>query len=121
VLIGTADHGHRDIPQEGKIRLDADLTRGLVYWGEGRTLMFKGPKDQIHRVAEQTGARYVDVEQLREWLGGGDPHPALEDFATAALLAPPDTIILPRHIYPHAIGHHGGITPEELLIPLLVA
>ena len=49
------------------------------------------------------------------------PHPALEEFPTAALLAPPGTVILPQHIYPHEIGHHGGITSQELLIPLIIA
>ena len=121
VLIGTADHGHRDIPAEGKTTLGTHLTKGLDYWGDGRVLMFRGPHEQIRRIAEQTGARYVDADRLRQWLGGGTPHPALEEFPTAALLAPPDTVILPRHLYPHEIGHHGGITPQELLIPLLIA
>ena len=120
-LIGTADHGHCDIPQSGQMRLGTDLTQGMVYWGEGRVLMFCGPTDQIRRIAEQTGARFVNPDRLREWLGGGDPHPALEEFPTAALLAPPGTVILPQHIYPYEIGHHGGITPQELFIPLIIA
>ena len=120
-LIGTADHGHCDIPHNGRTRLGTDLTQGMVYWGEGRELMFRGPTDQIRRIAEQTGALYVDPDRLREWLGGGDPNPALEEFPTAALLAPPGTVILPPHFFPHEIGHHGGVTPQELLIPLIIA
>ena len=120
-LIGTADHGHCDIPQNGKTRLGTDFTPGVVYWGEGRVLMFRGPTEQMCRIAEQTGGLYVEPDRLREWLGGGDPHPALEEFPTGALLAPPGTVILPQHIYPHEIGHHGGITPQELLIPLIIA
>ena len=57
--------------------------------------MFRGPVEQIRRIAERTGARYVDPDRLREWLGKGDPHPALSEFPTAALLAPPDKVILP--------------------------
>ena len=55
------------------------------------------------------------------WLGGGPPHPELRDFPTAALLAPPNTAILPGGMGSHLVGHHGGITPQELLISLLVA
>ena len=121
VLIGTADHGHLDIPPEGKIRLGSHLTRGLDYWGDGRALMLCGPIEQIHRISERTQALYVDADQLRQWLGGGDPHPALEELPAAALLAPPNTVILPQHIHPHETGHHGGITPQEQLIPLLTA
>ncbi|MDE0232829.1 MAG: alkaline phosphatase family protein [bacterium] len=120
-LIGTADHGHCDIPQNGKNRLGTDFTQGMVYWGDGRVLMFRGPTDQIRLIAEQTSALYVDPDRLRKWLGGGDAHPALEEFPTAALLAAPGTVILPQHIYPHEVGHHGGITPQELLIPLIIA
>ena len=92
----------------------------MVYWGDGRVLTFRGPTEQIRRIAEQTSALYMDPDRLREWLGG-DAHTPLEDFPTAELLAPPSTVILPQHIYPHEVGHHGGITPQELLIPLIIA
>ena len=120
-LIGTADHGHCDIPAEGYIRLGRHLIEGMDCWGDGRVLMFNGPVEQVQHVAQRTGARYVDAGRLREWLGGGDPHPALEQFPTAALLAPSGTVILPDGLGGHMVGHHGGITPHELLIPLLVA
>ena len=83
--------------------------------------MSSAPLEQVHRIARRTGAQFVSAEQLRQWLGGGPPHPALNDFPTAALLAPAGTIILPQHLPSSNIGHHGGITPHELLIPLLVA
>ena len=120
-LIGTADHGHCDIPADGIMRLGRRLIEGMECWGDGRVLMFNGSVEQIQHVAQRTGAQYVDADRLREWLGGGDPHPTLEQFPTAALLAPPDTVILPDGLGAHMVGHHGGITPQELLIPLLVA
>ena len=49
------------------------------------------------------------------------PHSELEDFPTAALLAPEDKVIFPVYLGGDMIGHHGGITPQELPIPLLVA
>ena len=120
-LIGSADHGHCDIPPDGKIHLDENLTNGMQCWGDGRVLMFSGPLEPIHRIACRTNAQFVSAEQLRRWLGGGPPHPTLTDFPTAALLAPAGKVILPRHLPSTNIGHHGGITPKELLIPLLVA
>ena len=120
-LIGSADHGHCDVLPDGKIYLDENLTDGMQWWGDGRVLMFFGPIERVRRIARQTGAQFVSAEQLRRWLGGGPPHPALTEFPTAALLAPPGTVILPQHLPSSNIGHHGGITPQELLIPLLVA
>ena len=83
--------------------------------------MFNGPSQQVQRLAEQTGARFVEAQLLREWLGGCPPHPELRDFPTAALLAPRNTAILPGGMGAHLVGHHGGITAQELLIPLIVA
>ena len=54
-------------------------------------------------------------------LGGGPPHTALNEFSTAALPAPSGTVILPQNLTNSNVGHHGGITRQELLIPLLVA
>ena len=120
-LIGSADHGHCDIQPEGKITLDQHLTEDIEHWGDGRVLMFNGPSDLIKQLADLTGAQYVDARQLRQWLGTGEPHPELADFPTAALLAPPGMVLLPNGIGAHIVGHHGGITPQELLIPLLIA
>ena len=120
-LIGSADHGHCDIPPEGKIYLDEDLTEGMTWWGDGRVSFFSGPLEPVHRIARRTNAQFVNADQLRRWLGGGPPHPALTELPTAALLAPPGTVIFPQHLPSPYIGHHGGITPQELLIPLLVA
>ena len=120
-LLGSADHGHVDIPPEGKITVDSHLIGDMEHWGDGRVLMFNGPVDRVQSLADRTGAQYVDADQLRRWLGAGEPHPELADFPTGALLAPPDTVILPDGMGAHLVGHHGGITPQELLIPLLVA
>ena len=101
--------------------LDAGLTDGMKTWGDGRVLMFNGPPDRIQHLAAHTDAQYVEAERLRQWLGVGEPHPELTDFPTAALLAPPGTVVLPDRIGAHMVGHHGVVTPQELLIPLLVA
>ena len=58
--------------------------------GDRRVLMFNGPTEEIRHIAKPPGARYIEDQHLR-WLGGGDPHPALEDFPTAALLASPQS------------------------------
>ena len=119
-LVGTADHGHCDIRPGGRMTLDADLTEGMETWGDGRVVMFNGPADRVRHLAARTGAQYVGADRLRQWLGNGKPHPELGDLPTAALLAPPNTVILPDGMGAHLVGHHGGITPQEILIPLLI-
>jgi len=112
VLVGSADHGHCDIPPGGKKRLSWDLNRAPEMLGRRPVLMFNGPAEQARRLAEQTGSRFVDAQLLRQWLGGGPPHPELEDFPTAALLPAEHTVIFPR--LPRR-GH--GRTPRRHHIP----
>ena len=73
-------------PPDGKIYLDENLTDGTQCWGDGRVLMFSGPLERVYRIARRTGAQFVSAEELHQRLGGGPPHPALNEFPTAALL-----------------------------------
>ena len=46
-LVGSADHGHCDIPQQGKIYVDNRLIGDMEHWGDGRVLIFNGPPEQV--------------------------------------------------------------------------
>ena len=112
VMVGTADHGHCDIPPGGKNTLSWDLTERLGCWGDGRVLMFNGPAEQARLIAEQTNSRYVDAQLLRRWLGGGPPHPTRRppNRRAASARTHSDLPRLPRG--GDMVGHHGGITPH---------
>ena len=121
-MIGTSDHGHCDLPPEGKIRLDRRDTAGLRWWGDSRSLMLSGPWNRITDLADQTGSEVVSAHQLRTWLGRGREHPELDSrLPEAVLLASPGTGIFPKGMDTQKIGHHGGLTSAETQIPLLVA
>ena len=121
VMLGTSDHGHCDIPEEGKFVLEKTDTDGLRWWGDSRALMLSGPSDRIGALAEKTGSRMIGPQTLRTWLGRGQPHPDLEArMPDALLLARDDTGIFPRGMDIQKIGHHGGLTPAEAQIPLLI-
>ena len=51
-----------------------------------------------------------------------DPAARLTDrLPTQVLLARPGTVILPPGFDRRLVGYHGGLTEEEVAIPLLVA
>lgn len=121
VMVGVSDHGHCDIPEEGKLILEKADTEGLRWWGDSRALMLSGPSDRIHALAEMTGSKMIAANVLRTWLGRGQPHPELEArIPDAVLLAPESTGIFPRGMDTQMTGHHGGLTPAEARIPLLI-
>lgn len=122
VMVGTSDHGHVDLPESGKIKLTRAETSGLRWWGDSRSLMLSGPSDRIRALAERTGAELVPAAHLRRWLGPGNPHPDLASRMPDALLLAPDSAgIFPKGMDTKKTGHHGGLTPAEVRIPLLVA
>lgn len=122
VMVGASDHGHLDIPESGKIKPAKADTEGLRWWGDSRSLMIRGPQDRIEALAALTDSEVIPVHRMRPWLGRGRPHPDLESrLPDALLLASDGTGIFPKGADTKKIGHHGGLTPAEVQIPLLVA
>ena len=122
VLIGTADHGVPSIPEQGKILIRNDLYRPLEFWGDPRAVMVRGSQRLVRRLAGETGAELVEPDSFRPWFGPGPEHRDLaRRLPDAILLAPPGTVLLPPGFDKRLIGYHGGLTLDELAIPLLVA
>ncbi|MDE0187938.1 MAG: alkaline phosphatase family protein [bacterium] len=121
VMVGASDHGHCDLPETGKFILEKTDTEGLRWWGDSRALMLSGESERIDALAEKTGSRVIAAHVLRTWLGRGRPHPDLKSrMPDALLLARYDTGIFPRGMDTRKTGHHGGLTPAETQIPLLI-
>lgn len=121
-MIGTADHGVPGIPEEGKILIRNQIYRPLDFWGDPRAVMVRGSQRLIGRLAAETQAVLVKPEQFVPWLGPGPRHKELDRrLPDAVLLAPPGKVILPPGFDKRLVGYHGGLSPEEVAVPLLVA
>ena len=101
--------------------MDDRLIGDMEYWGDGWVLMVNGLPDRIKHLAAHTGTQHVEAERLRQWLGVGGTSSRTRGFPNRRPVSTPGTVILPEGMGAHLVGHHGGITPQELLIPLLVA
>ncbi|MGH8928786.1 MAG: alkaline phosphatase family protein, partial [Acidimicrobiia bacterium] len=122
VMVGTADHGVPGIPESGKILIRNEIYRPLDFWGDPRAVMIRGSQRLIKRLAAETGAELVTPDRFGPWLGPGPRHKRLDErLPDAVLLAPPGTVLLPPGFDKRLSGYHGGLTPEELAVPLLVA
>ena len=132
LVIATADHGFIDCPQEEALDLPVHLARQLRYplCGE-RRLAFCHVQDErafLRDAREYFGAR-ADVRPSRAlleegWFGPGAPHPQFaERIGDVALVMQGRATVKdwlpgePRHLH---IGNHGGISADELRIPLIL-
>lgn len=121
-MVGTSDHGHVDFGQDQKLLVRDPAYRDLVFFGDPRGVMVRGGRTSIERLAGETGSRLVEREELASRLGPGTPHADLAARMPDALLDPPhDRVVLPRGFDKRLVGYHGGSTPAEVEIPLLVS
>jgi len=119
VMVGTADHGHVDFPEGQQARIPKDLENDRFFYGDSRAMFVKG--DESPGFAPLP-ASWIPVEDMVDWWGPGPRHEQFEARAPdGILLADDDAILLHSHSDKRLIGHHGGLTDKERLVPLLVA
>jgi hypothetical protein len=120
-LVGTADHGLIDYPSGGKHLIRDRHFDDLAFFGDSRSTWVSGPLAVIDELAASTGAKVVARDEFRLWLGPGPDHPDLAArLPDRLLLAPPGRLLLPRGFDKRLIGYHGGLTPAEVEVPLLI-
>ena len=136
LLLVTADHGFVDIRPES--RLDAESVTGLApmlarpLCGEPRIaycyVRDECRADFVERAVEglDGAARVIDSASMIEdgWFGLGEPHPRLrERVGDFALVMQGDYAIRDRlageEPFRH-VGVHGGVSREEMRVPLVV-
>lgn len=120
VAIGTADHGHVDIPPEGNVHITPP--EGVILHGDSRCVWVAGDVEAARNMAADLPVRWVDRSEMTGWWGP-EPisSPAADRLPQAAMLADDGIAILYPGDETVLVGNHGGLSPQELRVPLLVA
>ena len=117
--IGTADHGHVDVPLDRQVRLPRLGQEELVLFGDARAMFVRGDGASL---AANLPATWVPRQEMQHWWGPGDRHPEFDERAPDGVLVADDGYaLLHRHSDDSLIGQHGAPTEAELRVPLLVA
>jgi hypothetical protein len=137
LVVVCADHGQIDPPAERRISLDDHPALGnalvLPLCGEPRTAycyLRPGRQSEFDDYVRQELTAVADclpASQLigSAWFGLGDPHPHLIDrIGDRVLVMKRDYLLkdwLPQEKRYEMIGVHGGLSQDELWVPLIVA
>lgn len=132
LILATADHGFIDVPREDSLELAPDLVSMLRFplCGERRVAYchVHSVDDFLQKAKDWLGGR-ADVRRSPElveegWFGPGEPHPRFaERIGDVALVMRGRAAVKdwtpgePRHLH---IGNHGGLSEDEMMIPLIV-
>jgi len=135
-VVATADHGFVDSVGADALELaDAPGLAGLLRYplcGESRAALCHvqqgREREFMQRAAEWLGGRgqvRPSTELAQEgWFGAGDPHPRLAERIGDVALVMNGCVTVkdwtpgePRHRH---VGHHGGTSEDEMMIPLIV-
>ena len=71
-------------------------------------------------ILDTTGGRWVSAPDLGPYLGGPIAEVFRPRMPDGAIFLPDGTAAFTPYMNDRLIGHHGGLSPEERLIPLLV-
>jgi len=135
-LIITADHGFSDVPLENiiytrdhpklmdclSLPVCGDTRTGFCYVRRSKGGTFEKYIDED--LSEKCNA-YGSEDLIQEgWFGLSDPHPRLGDrVGDYTLMFNKGHAILncfPGLEPPHMLGHHGGVSEDELHVPLVL-
>ena len=132
-MLVVADHGMVDSPPESRVDVDAclELRSGVaLLGGEARfrhLYCHRGAVEDVvatwrEVLGERAEVMSRDAAIARGWFGAVEPavRPRLGDVVVACR---EDTAVLSTHDFPYEatlVGLHGSLTPEEMLIPMIV-
>ena len=136
LVVATADHGFVDSVGADALEFaDAPGLAGLLRYplcGESRVAFCHVQEGREREFMQRAGDWLGDRAQVRRsrelaeegWFGGGDAHPRLaERIGDVALVMNGRATVKdwtpgePRHRH---VGHHGGASEDEMLVPLIV-
>ena len=116
-LLGTADHGLVEIAEDDKILVREPRFDPLRFAGDARGVHLWGDLSLIEDLASSVDGTLVDP---LSWLGPDPTEQTRSHLGDRLLVVPPGKAVLPRGFDKRLHCYHGGLTPEEVEIPLLV-
>lgn len=117
-LIATADHGLLEFTEDQKLLIRDKRFGSLRFAGDTRGVQLWGDWDLMVELADMSGGALVDPGPL---LGPNPTEVAMSRLGDKVLLPPDDVAVIPKGFDKRLRCYHGGLSSDEVEIPLLVA
>lgn len=116
-LLGTSDHGLVEFSEANKLIIRDPRFDDLRLAGDARGVHMWSGDELITDFAAETSGQIADPSAL---IGPDPTEQSLARLGRRLVVAPDDKVIIPKGFDKRLRCYHGGLTPEEVRIPLLV-
>ena len=116
-LIGTADHGLAEFPEERKLLIRQPEFKDLRFAGDSRGVQLWGDKALMEELSDFTGGVLADPLEL---VGPAAIETSAARLGEKVLIPPEDLVVLPSGFDKRLRCYHGGLSRAEVEIPVLI-
>jgi hypothetical protein len=117
VLLGTSDHGLVEFGEADKLIIRDPRFDDLRLAGDTRGIHIWAGEELTGDFAAETNGELANPLEL---IGPDPTDTAISRLGRRLVMAPDDKVIIPKGFDKRLRCYHGGLTPDEVRIPLLV-
>jgi len=109
--------GTKTIDKESRYYLEYPAT--VEIFGDQRAVYANGTEEEIKKVFEKVPGEFLSNDELELFLGKSHEQYIERLIPDFCFLVDKGSIIFPKHLKADLVGYHGGLTEEEMKIPLI--
>ena len=113
----SADHGLVNINTEN--RHDLNYSDDLQIYGDQRSVYINGSKESVLEAFSQIPGVLLEKQELSSLLGEPTNEFLKSIYPDFCFLVEDKNIIYPKHLSAQLKGYHGGLSKEEIKIPII--
>ena len=113
----SADHGLLNVDNESRYYLEYPDT--VEIFGDQRAVYANGIEEEVKKVFEKVPGEFLPNDELELFLGKSEGQYVERLLPDFCFLVDKGNIIYPKHLKADLVGYHGGLTEEEMKIPLI--
>ena len=113
----SADHGLTNIPKENRFHIT--YNENIKIYGDQRSVYINGSKKEIIEVFSSVPGQLIGRSELNHLLPIPESDFIESLYPDFCFLVEDKNIIYPHHLKTELAGYHGGLSTEEIKIPII--
>ena len=113
----SADHGLTNIPKDNRFHIAYNET--VKIYGDQRSVYINGSKKEVIEVFSKVPGQLIDRSELNHLLPVPENDFIESLYPDFCFLVGNKNIIYPHHLKTELAGYHGGMSTEEIKIPII--